>query len=214
MKDNQLPTDTEIDVNSLPKSILGKSNNNSVSGNTHSFITKKYFFWIVIFIFSLTISFLIGILLGKNNSTKREEAQVYTLTKPEGKLPISLEVLQNPMLTEWSGRIKGRVKNILSNKIELTAVKEEFTSDGKRIIKESTNPNTISILNVTGFTEFYTIVQNEADSEGKTSKILKSFNDISIGDIIEGSVKIAYNDRLKTFDLIGNTLSIRKSNNE
>lgn len=206
MVENYLPTNTEININELPKDMPGSAPpSEQVSP---SFSPKSLLILSGVFLFSIIIASLLGVLLG--NAGKKTSAPQYELTKPKESLLVSLDVLQNPMFSDWSGRIKGRVKKVSEDSIELTAVAEQFTDDGQRIIIDSDNPNTTLILDVPGTTEFFVVIRKDNGGQGSTLKIPRTISDVLVNDIIEGGVKIARSEDLNSYSLIGTALSIRR----
>lgn len=171
-----------------------------------------YIVWIVVLILSVIISSLSGVLLGKSRSVKKETALTYTLTKPAESLPIPLSIFQNPMFSEWSGRVQGRVKNKVNNKIELTAVELDFGKDGRITVKESLNPNVTLVSYIPGLTQIFATQRAETDNEPEFSAVSKSLDDLALGAIINGSVKVFYDNNTKTFELTGVSLSIMNYN--
>lgn len=206
MNANKLPTNTEIDIKDLPQDMPGAAS--SPEQVPQSFSLKILLILAGMLLLSVIISSVLGILLGKSN--KKTLVPQYEITKPKESLLVSLDVLQNPMFSEWSGKIKGRVKKVSENSIELTAVAEEFTDDGQRIIKDVENTNITLIQNIPGVTEFFVFIRNDSGEQGSTLKIPRTISDVLVGDILEGTVKIAYKGRLNNYDLIGKALSIRR----
>lgn len=195
MVENNLPTNTEIDVNTLPKDMLGKTNKRI-----------DLFKLIIIVILPIMVGSLVGGITGKLNSKEITKTQTYEITKPVNVFPISFSILQNPMLSDWSGRLKGRVRELKPSSFSISQIKEDFRPNGQIIVTDTNNPNLTEIEVVSGITKFF--VSSSSSSFDQTP-IPISYGQIQNNSILEGNVRIKYDSSLNSLKLTGVSFTLR-----
>lgn len=199
---NNFPTDTEIDVNKIPQ--IPNMNEAIKTGSTQN--RNNNFRLVFILVFFLAIGFVSGGILGKLNSKETTKIQTYKITKPVNIFPIDISVLQNPMFSEWSGRLKGRIRELKAGSFSISQVKEEFRPDGQIIVIDTINPNLTEIEVVSGITKFFT--SSASASFGQTP-IPITFNELKTNEIVEGSVRIKYDNSRNILNLTGVSFTLR-----
>lgn len=118
-------------------------------------------------------------------------------------LPKNLEIIKNPIFTNWTASVKGRI--IKKDKISfvLQPIVENFNENGTIEIIDLKDTRTTTIVNTPGKTLFYKTTRTV---DGVKREDL-SYDALPLGTIVRGSVKIAYiND---TFTLIGTNLAVK-----
>ncbi len=205
MVDNNLPTNTEIDVNALPGNLPSVQNKSPKSTPTTDNSKNKMRIIIAV---ACIVLFVFGFLAGYQvvNLRKSETVKVVTQVSPEDKnfnLPESLQVLKNPSFTDWGARVKGKVVSANEKQIVIIPIKETFLPGGKRTIQVVDQNDQTVIYIVPKSTKFY--LSSSAGSGGGGKEI--SFGEIPLGSIIEGSVQILYSEN--TVSLYGKSLSMR-----
>src|SRR3989344_730877 len=191
---NSLPTDTEININELP----------GITAKTDKGI--DLFKLIIFVIISILIGSLIGGIAGKLTSKETTKIQTYKITKPVDVFPIDISILQNPMFSDWSGRLKGRIKKLNQSSFEISEIKEDFKPGGKIVVTDTNNPNLTEIEIVPDLTQFY--ISTPSSSPGQTAAPI-AFSEIKNNSIVEGRVKINYDASSNKFKLIGVSLTLR-----
>lgn len=196
----QTPSNTEIPVSSIEQEM--------------SSIPKTPLKRLLIFLIIMG-SFLIFLLLGlyvgaANSKTVTTVKKVSKLNETTNPL-IPQEVINNQMFSDWSGRVKGRIKQINEDSVDISAVEEIFTNTGVRAIKDSNNPNLTTIQVVPNTTQFFSYEYSTDSAELIAKKVNRSLNELFVGDILEGTVKIEYDKNTNKTMLTGASFSVRKS---
>lgn len=187
---NNPPTGTETNVNEISQ--------------IHN---KKFNFRLVLIILlSIIIGSILGGVSGLLNSKKATKIQTYKITKPVNVFPIDVSILQNPMFSEWSGRLKGRVRELKTDSFLISQVKEEFTPDGQIIVTDINNPNLTEIEIIEGITKFY--VSSPSSSFGQTP-VQVSYKQIQKNSVLEGNVKIKFDTSSNSLKLTGVSFTLR-----
>lgn len=152
----------------LPSVIVNQTNNKS-----------KLIF---LALFVLLLGFLLGFGVNRFLFSKKTQTSISTITQSlpqnidESKLPISLPLLQNPMVYEWRGSVQGK----------LTDKKEHFFT------LTDENGRSITITDITPTGEIFKAVYYEK-TKLKWKEI--SLNDIPIGSILLGDFFIFKNGK-------------------
>ena len=110
------------------------------------------------------------------------------------------------MLSDWSGRLKGRIKKLSQSSFEISEIKEDFKPGGKIVVTDTNNPNLTEIEIVPDLTQFY--ISTPSSSPGQTAAPI-AFSEIKNNSIVEGRVKINYDASSNKFKLIGVSLTLR-----
>lgn len=197
MNNNNLPTDTEINVKELPN--IPPHLNQEIRTN----VGRR---WVILLIVSIVIGSLAGGILGNLNSKETIKTQTYTATRPINIFPIDIAILQNPMFSDWSGRLKGRIREIKQNSFTMSEIKEEFKPNGERIVTDTNNPGLSEIEVVPNLTKFF--VSTPSSSFQQTPTPI-TYSELKDGAVVEGNVKIKYDASNNTFKLSGVSFTLR-----
>ena len=181
------------------------------SGKNMSWIPKSKYVWIILFIISITLGPLLGAYYRKLNSKEIVKTQNYYITKPVSVFPIDTAILQNPMFSEWSGKVRGRLKNIKSNSLEISQIKEDYTSGKEKITTDVNNPN-LTTVEVTADTKLFTSYVYSYTGDKRPDDIMKpaTLDKLEPGTIVDANVKVIYVPSSNTFKLVGSTIVVTK----
>ncbi len=119
--------------------------------------------------------------------------------------PIARSTIENPMLSNWSGHIIGRIVKTVPYNITIIPVTQVIASDGSISLEDVTNNNAYTIFYESPISKLYKLPQKITDQSLKNAPELK-FSDLNSGDTINGVVSIA-----KTGDkwkLIANNINV------
>lgn len=109
----------------------------------------------------------------------------YPLPKEQINLPVSQELLQNPIFSNWTAHIKGRVVAKTNDSFTIAQIIEEYNPDGSTVIKDA-DGKTMEIANVTGRTVF----KKDPGTKNVQDASQVSLPDIQVGSIVSGTVEI------------------------
>lgn len=109
---------------------------------------------------------------------------------PENKLPVSQELLQNPLLSSWSAHVSGRVIAKTNSTFTISHIIEEF-GNRTHTIKDANDGKQMEIMYVSGITVFKKGAQTESEQFAFDNI---SFEDVYIGSVVNGNVKILQSD--------------------
>lgn len=130
-------------------------------------------------------SFVFG-LLANDRFIAKKDTQEYPLPSDTQVLLISKELLQNPILSNWSGQVKGRVVDKTDDSFTISQIIEEYAPQGFRIIKDATAAAKLKVT--------YNPDKTNFKQDPHTSKVQEaayiSFPDLRIGDTVSGGVAI------------------------
>ncbi|MBI2523454.1 hypothetical protein HYW19_03620 [Candidatus Woesearchaeota archaeon] len=154
---------------------------NEFNPNSASFNHITLFGFMVIFILSVLAGVLISIMLKTTAAYLMPEK--YTL-------PVSQELLQNPLFSRWSAHVSGRVIAKTDSTFTISHIIEEF-GNGTYTIKDANDGKQMEIMYVSGITVFRKRTQTESEQFAFDNVSLKDF---SIGSVVNGNVKILQSD--------------------
>lgn len=119
--------------------------------------------------------------------------------------PIARSLIENPMLSEWSGHVIGRVVKTVPYSITITPMSQEIAAEGSINLKDAANGYAYTIFYESPASKLYKLPQKTTDQAIKDAPEL-NFADLAIGDIINGSVNL-----VKTKDkwkMVANSISV------
>lgn len=158
---------------------------------------------IVIGVIAIIFSAIVGIQLGKSNDKLLDLLRNVTPEKlNENK---TTDIFNHPMLSQFSGRIMGRVKAKSNSTITLTPISQVFSSDGTFSYKDVNNTEEV-VLALDPFTELVEPQESEGQPSGNRPITIDEINQ---GSILEGSVGFKQNPANQEIEFTAKTLSIR-----
>ena len=118
------------------------------------------------------------------------------------KTPVSLDILQNPMFSNWTARVKGRVTDKDQQSFIISNITEMYTATGSAVIKDANDGKALQIQYVKGKTSFQRMAADLAQQKPN----FIDFSNIGAGTLLNGLVEI-YKDGNRWF-LIGKIFTI------
>ena len=149
-----------------------------MEGNWSNGIGSKH-----ISLFSLMIIFILSVLTGILISIMLKTETAY-LT-PENNLPVSQELLQNPLFSSWSAHVSGRVIAKTNSTFTISHIIEEF-SNRTRTIKDANDGKTLEITYIPEMTVL--------KKDPRIGSQQFALYELAIDSIVNGNVKILQSD--------------------
>lgn len=134
--------------------------------------------------FGLLTVFVLSVLLGVVLSMALK-ASGATPDMPAD-MPVSQELLQNPMLSSWSASVKGRVIAKTEDAFTISHIIEEF-GRGTFTVKDANDGVTMEITYVPGIT----VLKQDSRTGGKQITL----EELAINSIVNGGVSIVQSER-------------------
>lgn len=132
------------------------------------------------------------------------------LTKLTSSFPIARSLIENPMISNWSGHIIGRVVKTIPYSITIVPMTQVTNPDGNISLKDSDNNHTYTIFYESPKSKLYKLSEKITDKSIEKAPELK-FSDLSNGDIINGNVNLVNaGDKWK---MIANIINVSSNSN-
>lgn len=170
-------------------------------------LSKKTILMVVVYVLML-ISLPLFVYYSQKQQDIRQHAAEPT-SEPLAQLipsfPIARSLIENSMLSEWSGHIIGRVVKTVPYSITITPMTQVIAVDGKISLEDTVNGYAYTISYESPTSRLYKLPQKITDQAIKDAPELK-FSDLNSGDIINGNVNL-----VKTKDkwkMVANNINI------
>lgn len=150
----------------------------------------------------LIISIVIGIFTAKYSPFFKSKATDQFLLKEPAKLPISLDLLQNSMLSNWTARVEGRIMAKDIQSFTISHIQRQFSATGSAAIKDVGDSKQLQIIYLKDKTSF----KQTKHTREKEETITINFPDLTIGSLVTGTIEM-YQTNNKWF-LIGKNFTI------
>lgn len=170
-------------------------NTNSPAVNNLSVNSIKILALVVVIFF---LSSLTGFIISKTLLTEKPSSRIYSLPTNTENLPVKLDLLQNTMMTNWSGGIDGKVIDKTEDSFTISPILKQYNPDGTREFKEASSSSNMKIIYINGKTVLKT----------SSPSATLNFSDLIINSIISGTVEIYTKSSPPA--IIGRTISILK----
>lgn len=124
--------------------------------------------------------------------------------------PVARSLIENPMLSNWSGHIIGRVIKTVPYSITITPITQIIANDGTVSLKDTANGRAYTISYESPTSKLYKLSENITDKAIEDAPELK-FSDLVSGDMINGTVDIVKTGNKWT--MIANGISVTPDSN-
>lgn len=156
---------------------------------------------VTVFIISSSVGFFLSRMFFSAN---QQPSQDYPLTDTAS-IPVELELLQNSILSNWSGQVEGKVVAKDQSSFTIIPVVKQYSPDGVLEFKEASGSSTLKIIYIPDKT---VIKKSLSDNEYNPESETLNFSDLITNSVISVTVEIY--TKSKQPAIIGRTISILK----